>query len=333
MTDVYIIAAKRTAIGRLGGAFVGTSAVDLGVTVAKSLLTALPQPNLVNEVILGNVLGAGCGMNVARQVAIGAGLDPATPAFTVNKVCGSGLKAIALAAQSIRDGEADIVLAGGTENMSQAPYLLPGARYGQRLGDGAMLDAILRDGLTDAFSNQHMALLAEQMAETCSIDRASQDAFALASQQRWGQAQAAGVFADEIVPVRIRVKKQEQAIDRDEHPRPETTAEQLAGLSAAFKRDGTVTAGNASGINDGAAGVLLVSEKACKAHNLQPLARLVAWASAGLEPRMMGLGPVPATRKLLEKTGRHGSRRGPGRTQRGVRGADAGMHAGIGPGS
>jgi acetyl-CoA C-acetyltransferase len=304
MNNVYIIAAKRTAIGRLGGGFVGTSAVDLGATVVKSVLTALPQSNLVGEVILGNVLGAGCGMNVARQVAIGAGLDPSVPAYAVNKVCGSGLKAIALAGQAIRDGEADIVVAGGTENMSQAPYLLPGARYGQRLGDGAMLDAILKDGLTDAFSGQHMALLAERMAETCKIDRASQDAFALSSQQRWAAAQAAGVFADEITPVRIRVKKQEQVVDRDEHTRPDTTIEQLAGLPAAFKKDGTVTAGNASGINDGAAAVLLASEKAVKAHGLRPIGRLVGWASAGVAPQDMGLGPIPAARKLLEKTGR-----------------------------
>jgi acetyl-CoA C-acetyltransferase len=172
------------------------------------------------------------------------------------------------------------------------------------LGDGAMLDAILKDGLTDAFSGQHMALLAERMAETCKIDRASQDAFAMSSQQRWAAAQAAGVFADEITPVRIRVKKQEQVIDRDEHARPDTTIEQLAGLSAAFKKDGTVTAGNASGINDGAAAVLLASEKAVKAHGLRPIGRLVGWASAGVAPQDMGLGPVPATRKLLEKTGR-----------------------------
>lgn len=304
MSDIYVIAAKRTAIGRFGGAFANSGAVELAVAVGKNLLATLPETGLVEEVIFGNVLSAGCGMNVARQVALGCGLAPCVPAFSVNMVCGSGLKAIDLAAQSIRTGQTDVVLAGGTENMSRVPYLLPKARNGYRLGNGEVLDGLLRDGLTDVFSAQHMGLLAEQLAVEFEISRPDQDAFSLTSQQRWAQAQRCGVFTDEIVPVSVKTRKNEQVIDTDEHPRPDTTVEKLATLPPAFNSEGTVTAGNASGINDGAAAVLLASAKGVERIGLKPIARLVACVSVALEPARMGLGPVLATRKLLEQTGR-----------------------------
>ena len=304
MSEVYVVGAKRTAIGRFGGVFADTSAVELGKAVAEDLLSTLPDANLVEEVIFGNVLGAGCGMNVARQIAVGSGLDVSIPAFTVNKVCASSLKAITLAAQSIRDGSADLILAGGTENMSQAPYLLPKARSGYRLGDGEVLDCLLSEGLVDVFSGRHMGLTAERLAEEFHITRAEQDAFALTSQQRWAKAHEAGAFESEIVPVPVRIKKQEHLVVKDEHPRPDTSAEKLASLPPAFKNNGTVTAGNASGINDGAAALLLSSKKGLEKANLTPIAKLIAYASAGVEPGLMGLGPVPATRKLLEQTGR-----------------------------
>jgi acetyl-CoA C-acetyltransferase len=304
VSDIYVIAAKRTAIGKFGGAFANSNPVELATAVNRELVGALPEAGLVDEVIFGNVLSAGCGMNVARQAALGCGLAPSVPAFSVNMVCGSGLKAIDLAAQSIRAGQADVVLAGGTENMSQAPYLLPKARNGYRLGDGEILDIILRDGLTDAFLGRHMGLLGEQLAAEFEISRSDQDAFSLVSQQRWAQAQRCGVFDDEIVPVRLKTRKGEQVVDTDEHPRPDMTAETLASLRPAFKPDGTVTAGNASGINDGAAAVLLASARGAEKAGLKPIARLVACATAALEPARMGLGPVLATRKVLERTGR-----------------------------
>ncbi len=304
MLDVYVVKAKRTAVGTLNGVFATTPAAELGASAAKAALSCLPDLSMVEEGVFGNVLAAGLGMNVARQVTLLAGLAPDVPAFSVNKVCGSGLKAITLAAQSIRDGSCDFVLAGGTESMSLAPYLLTRARNGYRLGHGELQDCIIRDGLTDPLLDKHMAVLMEAQARQLGISREDQDAFALGSQKKWQKAQQAGVFSDEIVPVEIKSKKSSKIVDTDEHPRPDTSAEKLAALKPAFTSDGTVTAGNASGINDGAAAVLLASAEGIKKASLEPIARITGFASAGVEPHLVGTAPVAATRKLLDRNGK-----------------------------
>jgi acetyl-CoA C-acetyltransferase len=305
MRKVLIAGAVRTPIGSMNGVFAGVRAVDLGVTAAKEVLRRTGvDPNLIEEVILGNVLQAGQGQNPARQVALGAGLPETVPAFTVNKVCGSGLKAIELGWQSIVLGRADVVLAGGMECMSQAPYLLPSMRAGARMGDAKAVDGMIFDGLWEIFNNYHMGLTAENVAAQYGITRQEQDEFAFRSQQKCGEAIRAGRFQSEITPVHIKLKKGETVIEADEHPRPDTSLEKMAALRPAFKPDGTVTAGNASGINDGAAAVLLVAEDAIPAGlYLEGAVRLIDVRSSGCNPAVMGLGPIGAVRRLLEKTG------------------------------
>lgn len=300
-----IVSAVRTPIGAFGGSLKDVSAVALGATVvAAALDRAGIHPDQVDEVIMGNVLGAGLGQNIARQVAITAGLPQSTPAFTVNKVCGSGLKSVQLAVQAIRLGDADVVVAGGTENMSQAPYLLPDQRWGSRLGSGQLVDTLLKDGLTDAFGDYHMGLTAERVADQYSISRESQDAFALASQEKAVAAQAAGRFDEEIVPVSIPQKRGEALLfTKDEYPRANSSLEALAKLRPAFTSEGSVTAGNASGINDGAAAVLVMSKERADQLGLTPLATVTAYADAGLDPEIMGCGPIYASQKALAKAG------------------------------
>ncbi len=304
MQDVVIVSALRTAIGSFGGTLSSIPAHELGATVIRALIDETGiSPSSVDEVILGQVLTAGCGQNPARQASIAAGLPHSTPALTINKVCGSGLKAVHLAAQAIRCGDAEIVIAGGQENMSLAPHVLPSSRNGQKMGEWALVDTMIEDGLTDAFNRYHMGITPENIAEKFASPRAEQDAFAASSQQK--SAQAGGRFNAEIVPVQIPQRKGEPlSFDKDEFIRPDTTAESLAKLRSAFKRDGgTVTAGNASGINDGAAAVLLMSAAKAEALSLPVLARVVAGASAGVDPAVMGTGPIPASRKCLEKAG------------------------------
>ncbi len=303
MTDPVIVSALRTATGRFGGALKGQAAAILGGEVLKALLAQSQiEAAEVDEVLMGMVYQGGAGANPARQAAVHGGLPYEVPSMTVNKLCGSGLKTIALAAQAIRAGEAEVVLAGGMENMSLAPYILPGARWGEHLGHGQVEDMLLLDGLWDCFYDCHMGVTAENLAEEYSISREQQDQFAARSHEHWAKAQKAGAFKEEIVPITIPQKGGEDVFAVDEHPRPGTTAEKLAQLKPAFKKDGTVTAGNASGINDGAAAVLLMSEAAAKARGLEPLAYVRAVASAGVDPRIMGIGPAPAIRKLLHKS-------------------------------
>jgi acetyl-CoA C-acetyltransferase len=303
MTDeVVILSGCRTPIGTFGGAFKDVSPVALGtVAVREAVRRAGVRPDQVDEVILGCILQAGQGMNVARQVTIKAGLPETVPAHTVNKVCGSGLKAVMLAAQAVRCADAEIVVAGGTESMSRAPYLLPGARWGERLGHGKALDHMLHEGLTDAFHDIHMGITAENVVEKYGISREDQDRFAAESQARAEAAIQQGRFKDEIVPVAVPGKKGETLVDTDEHPRAGTTVETLAKLKPAFKPGGTVTAGNASGLNDGAAAVVVTSAARARSLGATPLARIVSYASAAVDPRIMGIGPVPAVRKALEK--------------------------------
>lgn len=303
MREVVIASAVRTPIGTFGGSFKDVSAVKLGTIAAKEALKrAKVEPEMVDEVIFGNVLQAGLGQNVARQISIHTGIPVEVPSFTVNKVCGSGLKAVALAVQTILLGEADIVLAGGTENMSQAPYLLKGARWGHRMGDGTVEDYMIHDGLWDIFNDYHMGITAENIAEQWNITREEQDQFALTSQQRAEEAIKTGKFKDEIVPVEVPQRKGDPIIvDTDEHPRFGTTLEGLAKLRPAFKKDGTVTAGNASGINDGAAALVVMSKEKAEELGIKPMATIVSYASAGVDPKIMGTGPIPATRKALEK--------------------------------
>jgi acetyl-CoA C-acetyltransferase len=301
-TDVVIVSGCRTAIGTFGGMFKDVSAVELGtVAVREAVRRAGVRPDEVDEVVLGCILQAGLGMNPARQVAIKAGLPDSVPATTINKVCGSGLESVMRAAQAIKAGDAEIVVAGGAENMSRAPYLLPGARWGERLGNGKVLDHMIHEGLTDAFHDIHMGITAENVVDRYGISRADQDAFAAESQRRAQAAIESGTFRDEIVPVVVAGKKGESRLEVDEHPRPGTTAESLAKLKPAFKKDGTVTAGNASGINDGAAALVVASAERAAGLGLVPMARVVAYASAAVDPRVMGIGPVPAVRKALEK--------------------------------
>lgn len=303
MREVVIVGAARTPIGSYGGSLASLSAIDLGVIAAKEAIKrAGIKPEDIDEVILGNVLSAGIGQNPARQVALGAGLPDTTPATTINKVCGSGLRSVSMAAQFIMLGDADIILAGGTESMSNAPYLLPSARWGQRMGDGKIVDYMVHDGLTDIFNNYHMGITAENIAEQWSLTREEQDNFALESQLRAEKAQKEGKFKDEIVPVEVPQRKGDPiVISEDEYPKHGTTIEKLTKLRPAFKKDGTVTAGNASGINDGAAILVVMSKEKADQLGLKPLATIKSYASAGVDPKIMGYGPVPATRKALER--------------------------------
>jgi len=305
MNDVVIVAATRTAIGSFQGALATVPAVDLGAAVIKRLLeqTGL-DPAQVDEVILGQVLTAGAGQNPARQAAIKAGLPYSVPALTLNKVCGSGLKALHLAAQAIRCGDAEVVIAGGQENMSLAPYVMPSARTGQRMGHGQLVDSMITDGLWDAFNDYHMGITAENLVEKYNLSREQQDAFAAESQRKAVAAIEAGRFKDEITPIVMPQKKGDPKVfDRDEQPRPDTTADSLAKLRPAFKKDGSVTAGNASSLNDGAAAVLLMSASKAQALGLPVLAKIAAYASAGVDPAIMGIGPVSATQRCLDKAG------------------------------
>ena len=302
MDDVVIVAAGRTAVGKFGGGLAKVVAADLGAHVIKGLLakTALPA-ELVGEVILGQVLTAGCGQNPARQAALRAGLPNGVPAFTVGKVCGSGLKATHLAAQAIRCGDADIVIAGGQENMSASPHVLPGSRDGFRMGDVKLVDTMIVDGLWDVYNQYHMGITAENVAKEFGISRAEQDAFAVASQNKAEAAQKAGRFKDEILPLEIASKKGVTVFDTDEFPKHGTTLDAIAGLRPAFAKDGTVTAANASGLNDGAAAVIMMSASKARALDLPVLARIKSYASAGLDPATMGMGPVPASQLCLKK--------------------------------
>ena len=289
MKPIWIAAARRTPQGRFLGGLAKHSAVELAAAAAKAALEGI-DPALIDQVIVGNVLGAGLGMNVARQTAIAAGLPVSTPAFTVNMMCASGMQSVILAVQAIRAGASRMVLCGGTESMSNAPYLLNRARGGYKLGDGVLIDSLLRDGLTDAFSNEHMGLTAERVAERFKISREAQDRFAARSQQRCAAAVGAGCFDEEIVPV--------GKLAKDEHPRPESTAASLAELRPSFDPKGTVTAGNASGINDGAAMLVVCDEDSGAEHGLSPMMLVAGYAAVGCDPATMGLGPVYATRRV-----------------------------------
>ncbi len=305
MKKVVIVSAVRTPIGNFGGALANVSAADLGAIVIKEALRrAKVEPGMVDEVLMGNVLQAGLGQNPARQAAIKAGVPVEVPATTINKVCGSGLKTVALAAQSIMLGDADIIVAGGTENMSLAPYVLDKARNGYRMGHGEITDIMIRDGLWCAFNDVHMGITAENLADKYGISRAEQDAYAALSQNRAEKALADDVFAPEIVPVEIPQRRGDPLVfAKDEYPRPGVTAEALGKLRPAFKKDGSVTAGNASGINDGAAAIVLMSEEKAKELGVTPLATLKAYGAGGVDPSVMGIGPVPAVKQALSRAG------------------------------
>ncbi len=304
-TDIVIVAAARTAVGKFGGTLAKTPASELGATVIKALLErARLEGGQIGEVILGQVLTAGVGQNPARQAVIKAGLPEAVPGMTINKVCGSGLKAVMLAAQAIRDGDSDIIIAGGQESMSLSPHVLMNSRDGQRMGDWKMIDSMISDGLWDVYNQYHMGTTAENVAKQYGITREAQDALALGSQQKAAAAQEAGRFKDEIVPVSIPQKKGDPVVfAADEFINKKTSAEALAGLRPAFDKTGSVTAGNASGLNDGAAGVVVMTAAKARALGLTPLARIASYASAGLDPKIMGMGPVPAARRALERAG------------------------------
>ena len=303
MTEVVIVSAIRTPIGKFGGVLKNTDAVELGTKLVQTAIDQLNLPvDAVDEVIMGNVLGAGLGQNIARQIAIKSGLSETTNAYVVNKVCGSGLKSVILGAQSILLGDSEIVIAGGTENMSQAPYLDLSARWGGRLGHRQSIDMMLSDGLTDAFSQEHMGITAENIAEKYQISREQQDEFAVSSQQKAASAIEAERFKEEIVPFSISQRKGDPiVITTDEGVRPDTTKADLAKLRPAFKKEGSVTAGNASGLNDGAAIVVMMSKEKAESLNLTPLATIKSYATAGVDPDYMGLGPIPATEKALRK--------------------------------
>ena len=304
-TDIVIVAAARTAVGKFGGTLAKTAAPELGAIVIKALLERSGLSGAqISEVILGQVLTAGSGQNAARQAVVRSGLPLEVPAFTINKVCGSGLKAVMLAAQAIRDGDSDIVIAGGQENMSLAPHVLPGSRDGQRMGDWKLVDTMITDGLWDVYNQYHMGITAENVAKQYGISREAQDALALGSQMKAAAAQEAGRFKDEIVPVSIAQKKGDPILfTADEFINKKTSADALAGLRPAFDKAGSVTAGNASGLNDGAAAVMVMTAAKAAALGLKPLARIASYASAGLDPKIMGMGPVPAARKALERAG------------------------------
>jgi len=304
-SEIVIVSAARTAVGKFGGTLAKTPAPELGATVIKALLERSGvAADQVGEVILGQVLQAGSGQNPARQSVIKSGLPQGVPALTINAVCGSGLKAVMLAAQAIRDGDSEIVIAGGQESMSLAPHVLPGSRDGQRMGDWKLVDSMITDGLWDVYNQYHMGITAENVAKKFGITREQQDALALASQQKAAAAQEAGRFKDEIVPVSIPQKKGDPVVfAADEFINKKTSAEALAGLRPAFDKAGGVTAGNASGLNDGAAAVLVMSAKRADQLGLQPLARIASYATVALDPAYMGMGPVPASTKALQRAG------------------------------
>lgn len=304
MEDVVIVAAGRTAVGKFGGAFAKVCAADLGAHVIKNLLLRSGvSADVISEVILGQVLTAGCGQNPARQASIRGGLPDMVPAFTINKVCGSGLKATHLATQAIRCGDAQIIIAGGQENMSASPHVLNGSRDGFRMGDAKLVDTMIVDGLWDVYNQYHMGTTAENIAKKFNISREEQDEFALASQNKAEAAQKAGKFKDEIIPYEIVGKKSSVIVDSDEYIKHGTTLDSLAALRPAFSKDGTVTAGNASGINDGAAAVIMMTAKKAAELGLKPLVKIKAYSSAGVDPAIMGMGPVPAAHLCLKKAG------------------------------
>jgi acetyl-CoA C-acetyltransferase len=302
--EVVIVAAARTAVGKFGGTLAKIPAAELGAHVIKGLLakTGL-EGNQISEVIMGQVLTAGCGQNPARQASIKAGVHNMVPAMTVGKVCGSGLKATHLAAQAIKCGDAEVVIAGGQENMSASPHVLNGSRDGFRMGDAKLVDTMIVDGLWDVYNQYHMGVTAENIAKKYEVSRREQDEFAAASQQKAEAAQKAGKFKDEILPVEIPSRKGTVVFDTDEYPKHGSTVESLASLKPAFDKNGTITAGNASGINDGAAAVVMMSDEKAKALGLKPIARVRAYSSAGVDPSIMGMGPVPATQLCLKKAG------------------------------
>ena len=304
MSEVVIVAAARTAVGKFGGTIAKTPASELGAHVIKGLVAKTGiDPALISEVLMGQVLTAGVGQNAARQAVIKAGLPDMVPAMTINKVCGSGLKATHLAAQAILCGDADIVIAGGQENMSASPHVLNNSRDGFRMGDTKLVDTMIVDGLWDVYNQYHMGITAENVAKKFNVSRAEQDEFAVASQNKAEAAQKAGKFNDEILPFEIASKKGTIVFDSDEYIKAGTTLESLAGLRPAFNKEGTVTAGNASGLNDGAAAVMMMSAQKAQQLGLKPLAKIKAYASAGLEPTIMGMGPVPASQRCLQKAG------------------------------
>jgi len=304
MDDVVIVAALRTAVGKFGGSLSKVPAADLGASVIKALLEKTGvDPATISEVIMGQVLAAGVGQNPARQALIKSGLPNTIPAYTINKVCGSGLKATHLATQAIRCGDADIIIAGGQENMSASPHVLNNSREGFRMGDAKLVDTMIVDGLWDVYNQYHMGVTAENVAKKYEVSRQDQDEFALASQSKAEAAQKAGRFSGEIVPLQIPQKKGTVTFDSDEYPKHGTTLESLAALRPAFSKEGTVTAGNASGLNDGAAAVMMMSARRAEQLGLKPLARIKAYSSAGLDPSIMGMGPVSATKLCLQKAG------------------------------
>jgi len=304
MEDIVIVGAARSAIGKFGGTLAKTPASDLGAHVVKKLLERSGvKPEQVSEVILGQVLAAGVGQNPARQAAIKAGLPDMIPAMTINKVCGSGLKAVMLAAQSVANGDSDLVVAGGQENMSIAPHVLNGSRDGFRMGDAKLIDSMIVDGLWDVFNQYHMGVTAENVAKEYAVTREEQDEFAVRSQNKTEAAQKAGRFKDEIVPFEIATRKGPVMFTDDEYPRHGATLETMKGLKPAFDKNGTVTAANASGINDGAAAVLVTSARKARELGLKPIARIRAFASAGVDPKYMGMGPVPASKRCLARAG------------------------------
>lgn len=302
MREVVIVSAARTPIGSFNGSLAGVSAVDLGtIAIKEAVKRAGIGPEVVDQTIMGCILQAGLGQGVARQAAVKAGIPIEKPAMTINMICGSGLRAVQLAAQAIISGESDVVVAGGTENMSMAPYILKSARTGYRMGNGELIDSMILDSLTDAFNNYHMGVTAENLAEKYGISREEQDTLAAASQNKAEAAIKQGKFKDEIVPVVIPTKKGDVVVDTDEFPRAGTTVESLGKLRPAFKKDGTVTAGNSSGINDGAAALVIMAAEKAKELGLEVLGKIVGYASAGVDPSIMGIGPVPATKKALER--------------------------------
>ncbi|MGG0788822.1 acetyl-CoA C-acetyltransferase [Peribacillus simplex] len=304
MREVVIVGAARTPVGAFGGSLANVSAVDLGVVAAKEAIKrANISADMIDEVLVGNILSAGLGQNVARQVAIHAGIPETTPAMAINKLCGSGLRTVIMGAQFIALGDADVILAGGIESMSNAPYLLPNYRFGQKMGNAEAVDSMTYDALTDVFNQYHMGVTAENIAEQWEISREKQDEFALDSQLKAEKAQLEGRFADEIVPVEYKRRGKTVLVDQDEHPRHGLTIGQLAKLRPAFKENGTVTAGNASGINDGGAMLVLMSKEKADELGLEALATIKSYANAALDPKIMGYGPVPATRKALAKAG------------------------------
>ena len=301
--SIVIVSAKRTAIGAFSGAFANTPAVELGrVAIAAVLDDSGVGAEDVDDVLMGQVLTAGLGQNPARQAAIAAGIPESKTAMTVNQVCGSGLRTVALGMQAIQSGDSDIVVAGGQENMSLSPHAMA-LRSGIKMGNAPMVDTMIQDGLWDKFNDYHMGITAENIAEQFSITREDQDAFAAGSQQKTEAAQKAGLFKDEITPVTVKTRKDEIVVEQDEFPRAGVTADGLSGLRPAFTKDGTVTAGNASGINDGAAAVLLMRASEAQKRGLKPFAKITSWATAGVDPKVMGTGPIPASRKALEKAG------------------------------